>query len=102
LGSAYQVRIGLYVGWRIGATALQMADVRVDFAYVEAGKITAVRLAPIRADVTELVVSVFAVSYFGMYFDRELLTRHGALNLYYDGETGEIENDRSYGLGETP
>ena len=97
LGNAFQISIGLYV-----ASETDIAEVVVRLAYVEAGKTTAVRIAKVRADVPELTVSVFAVSYTRMYVAHELRNRHGALNLYYDAARGIVENDRSYGLGEAP
>ena len=78
------------------------AQVVVRFAYVEPGKTTVLRLAPVKRATPELVVTVFSVSYYGMYLDRELRNRHGSLNLYYDSSEGRVQNDRSYGLGEGP
>ena len=92
LGGAFQIRIGLYVAW--GEEPPNIAEVAVSFAYVEPEKTTAIHIATIRADLPELTVSVFAASYYGMYLDRELRNRHGALNLYYDPKRGVMENDR--------
>jgi hypothetical protein len=101
LGNAFQVRVGLYVAWRDATDmSLSVARVTVRFAYVEPASTTNVRLVRVREDVAELVVSVFAVSYYGMYLDRELISRHGARNLYYAADQG-VQNERSYRLGET-
>lgn len=48
----------------------------------------------------ELVVVVRSVSYYGMYFDRELRNRHGAMSLYYRPGQGGILNDRRFGIGD--
>jgi len=98
LGAAFQVRVGLYIAW--GSDATQVTQVDVRFAYVEPGATTAIRIARLRTDVQELTISVFAVSYYGMYLDRELINRHGALSLYYDSQGGAFRHDRSFGLGE--
>jgi len=102
LGGAYDVQVGLYVEWRLPGGERRITHVDVDFAYVEAGKTTAMRFGKIRSDVEELVVHVFAVSYYGMFMDRELRNRHGALSLVYNPSGGVIQNDRSWGLSELP
>ncbi len=109
LGVAYQIEIGLFVAWRTvedqameSGPLSQAAQVVVRFAYVEPGKTTVLRLGRVKSATPELVVTVFSVSYYGMYRDRELRNRHGSLNLYYDSSRGRAQNDRSYGLGEGP
>lgn len=101
LGGAYRIRVGLVVSWSDKGVS-EVNEVQVRFAYVEPGKTTAIRLAKVRSNVTELIVSVFAVEYYGMFLDRELRNRHGALSLYYDSKGGTVQNDRSFGLGEHP
>ena len=98
-GNAYEIRIGLWVAWRAG-DAWEVAQVSVRFAYVEAGKTTAIRLLSVAADIPEFAAVVFAVSYYGMFLDRELINRHGALQMYYDPRGGQA-NERGYGLEET-
>lgn len=100
LGHAYRIRVGLLFAWRSGDGEWGLSSAEVNFAYVEAGKSTAVRLTQVRKDVSELVVEVLSVSYYGMYLDRELRNRHGALTLYYNPAGRGLINDRRYGLGE--
>ena len=99
LGVAYDIEVGLYVVWKEGEGE-QVTEVRAEFAYLEPGQTTGIKLGSVRASVEGLIVHVFAVSYRGMFLDHELLNRHGALSLYYDAKEGVIQDDRSYGLGE--
>lgn len=99
LGTAYDIRVDLVVSWLEAKETVNSA-VRVRFTYVEPMQTTALRLANVRADVSELVASVISVSYRSLQDSQRLSDRHGATLMYYDGPTKEVRNERTFGFGE--
>ena len=93
VGIAYQITIDLVVGWRDEHNAEGAAPVRVQFAYLEPGQTTGVRIAKVRKGLAWFVGSVQDVGYQDLFGAETLIERHGAQEMLYD-HSG-VTNDRS-------
>jgi hypothetical protein len=90
---AYNIEVDLVVGWRRADGVEEALPVQVQFAYLEPGQTTAVRIARVAQVIDWFVAAVEDVRYQDVFGTETLVERHGAQHMLYNREG--VTNDRS-------